>query len=365
MDILNNKNKSLSKILGVLLIVYINYLSCFQSALDKGPIKIMSSGDSVGPYGELARPPMNFDAGYLAGFCLRRNSADSTSSLPGSSAIDSEEYKFTEKSHSAQVLTGLNRLRMSQQFCDITLAAGGQEFKGHKIVLASFSPYFHAMFTGNLAESMQDTVTIGDVEASVMEQLINYAYTSEILINRQNVQALLSASNLLEILPVKEACSQYLEQNMDETNSIGIHCFAEAHSCTELQQKSKKFILKHFPSVSLQEEYLQLTKDKLIEFLQDEELNIDSEEQVFQSAVRWLDFNTEERTDDFEKVLKHVRLPLISPYYLFDVVEKQEVVSRSEKCRVLVDEAKTYQLLRDRRSELQSTRTRLRKSLGK
>ncbi|XP_045214051.2 kelch-like protein 3 [Mercenaria mercenaria] len=323
----------------------------------------MSSGDHVGPCLEHARPPMNFDAGYLAGFCARRNSADSTSSLPGSSAID-EEYKFTEISHAAQVLTGLNHLRISQQFCDMTLAAGGQEFRCHKIVLASFSPYFHAMFTGNLAESTQDTVTINDVEASVMELLINYAYTSEILINRQNVQALLSASNLLEILPVKEACGQYLEQNMDETNSIGIHCFAEAHACIELQQKSKKFILKHFTSVCLQEEYLQLTKDKLIEFLQDEELNIDSEEQVFQSAVRWLDFNTEGRTDDFEKVLEHVRLPLISPYYLYDVVEKQEVISRSDKCKVLVDEAKTYQLLRDRHSELQSTRTQLRKSLG-
>ncbi|XP_060581169.1 kelch-like protein 3 [Ruditapes philippinarum] len=322
----------------------------------------MSSGDHAGPCIEHTRPPMNFDAGYLAGFCLRRNSADSTSSIQDS-ATD-EEFKFHEISHASQVLTGLNHLRVSNQFCDMTLAAGGQEFKCHKIVLASFSPYFNAMFTGNLAESTQDMVTINDVDASVMELLINYAYTSEILINRQNVQALLSASNLLEILPVKEACGQYLEHNMDETNSIGIHCFAEAHACIELQQTSKKYILRHFKSVCLQEEYLQLTKDKLIEFLQDEELNIDSEEQVYQSAVRWLDFDTEGRKNDFDKVLEHIRLPLISPYYLFDVVEKQEVISQSEKCKVLVDEAKTYQLLRDRHSELQSTRTQLRKSLG-
>ena len=82
------------------------------------------------------------------------------------------------------------------------------------------------------------------------------------MINRQNVQALLSASNLLEILPVKEACCQYLEQNMDEANSIGIHCFAETHACGDLQQKSKRYILDHFTAVSLQEEYLQLTVEK-------------------------------------------------------------------------------------------------------
>ncbi|KAL4239391.1 hypothetical protein ACF0H5_000208 [Mactra antiquata] len=307
-------------------------------------------------------PPTNFDACFLD-FLKRRISSDGSSMTPSNSMAD-EEFKFTETTHATRVLTGLNHLRVSDLFCDITLAAGGQEFKCHKIVLASFSPYFHAMFTGNLAESTQDVVTINDVEGSVMELLINYAYTSDILINRQNVQALLSAANLLEILPVKEACGEYLEQNMDEANCIGIHCFAETHACTELQKKSKTFILKNFPSVSLQEEYLQLTKDKLIEFIQDEELNAETEEQVYKAVVRWLDYDTEGRKQDFERVLEHVRLPLMSPYFLYDIVEKQEVISQSEKCKALVDEAKTYQLLKDRHSELQNKRTQLRKSLG-
>ena len=74
----------------------------------------------------------------------------------------------------AQVLTGLNHLRVNGHFCDVTLCVGGQEFFCHKIVLASFSSYFHAMFTGNLAESSQDRVTLTDIEAPVMELLVNY-----------------------------------------------------------------------------------------------------------------------------------------------------------------------------------------------
>ena len=301
--------------------------------------------------------PINFLA-------TRHSSSDSSASIPGSTLIE-EEYKFVEVSHPAQILTGLHHLKQSQQFCDVTICAGGQEFSCHRIVLASFSPYFNAMFTGNLAESTQSKVTINDVDGPIMEMLINYAYTSEIQINRQNVQSLLSASNLLEILPVKEACGQYLDQNMDETNAIGIHCFAEAHACTELQQKSKSYIIQNFLAVSLQEEFLLLQAEKLQEFLMDDELNIDSEEQVFQSAVRWLDYNIEGRKTQFENVLEHVRLPLTSPYYLYDVVEKHEVISRSEKCKHLVDEAKTYLLLHDRHAELQTPRTQMRKSLGK
>ena len=91
---------------------------------------------------------------------------------------------------------------------------------------------------------------------------------------------------------------------------------------------------------------------------------VDSEEQVFHSAMRWLDYNSESRKPDFDKVLVNIRLPLMTPYFLFDTVEKQDVVRGSPKCRALVDEAKTYLLLEDRRPELQTPRTQLRKSSG-
>ena len=58
------------------------------------------------------------------------------------------------------------------------------------------------------------------------------------------LQSLLSASNLLEISPVRTACCNFLENHIDETNAIGIHCFAEAHTCTQLASKAKSFILK-------------------------------------------------------------------------------------------------------------------------
>ena len=324
---------------------------------------VMDAGDNHGYGQQLAGLPVNFYSSGLATCRTRRPSSDSTASVQGSTIFE-EEYNFVEISHPAQVLTGLNHLRLNRHFCDVTLCVGGQEFSCHKIVLASFSSYFNAMFTGNLAESAQDRVTLNDIEANVMELLVNYAYTSEIIINRQNVQALLSASNLLEILPVKEACCSYLEQNMDETNCIGIHCFAEAHACTDLQKKSKQYILEHFIPVSLQEEYLQLTMDKLTEFLKDDELCVSSEEQAFHSAMRWLDYSTDTRKVNFDKVLEHIRLPLMTPYFLFDTVEKQEVIKDSLRCRALLDEAKTYLLLEDRRPELQTIRTQLRKSSG-
>ena len=58
----------------------------------------------------------------------------------------------------SQVLTGLRDLREDKQFCDITIKCESQEFLCHKLVLSSFSPYFKAMFSTDMAESNQEKV---------------------------------------------------------------------------------------------------------------------------------------------------------------------------------------------------------------
>ncbi len=43
--------------------------------------------------------------------------------------------------------------------------------------------------------------------------------------------------------------------------------------------------------------------------------------QVFLAVIRWLESSRESRETEFHRVLAHVRLPLISPYFLHDFVE--------------------------------------------
>ena len=331
-----------------------------DEAVHEAPDQVGSSSTPFCP-----GPPVNF--GYLGNpglFMGRRSSLDSSViSINGSSNIE-EDYKYIEISHPAQLLSGLQSLRLKEKFCDVTLCAEGREFPCHRCVLASFSPYFCAMFGGNLAESQQNVITINGIEAVMLEMLINYAYTSEITISRQNVQSLLSASNLLEIISVKNACCHYLEQNMDEINCVGIHCFAEVHACDDLQQKSKDYILQNFNSVSQQEEFVGLTQSKLTEILTDDELVVESEEIVYESVIRWLDHNVDSRRSDFSRVLECVRLPLINPYYIHDYVEKHDVIKSCDQCRKLVEEAKNFHLLPDRRTEFFNSRARVRKSTG-
>lgn len=64
----------------------------------------------------------------------------------------------TSEKHPKLVLEAVNGLRKRRELCDVVLVVGQKKIFGHRIVLSACCPYFHAMFTGELAESRQTEV---------------------------------------------------------------------------------------------------------------------------------------------------------------------------------------------------------------
>jgi len=76
------------------------------------------------------------------------------------------------------------------EFCDIKLETDdGTVVLGHKVVLVSASPYFRAMFT-SFEESNKDHIVIKELDSTILQFLINYIYTGEIIVNEEHVQVL-------------------------------------------------------------------------------------------------------------------------------------------------------------------------------
>lgn len=125
------------------------------------------------------------------------------------------------------------------------LIADGVEIPAHKMVLASCSPYFYAMFTG-FEESRQDRITLQGVEHQALNLLVEYVYTSLVNVCEENVQSLLTASNLLQLTDVRDACCDYLQSQLDPSNCLGIRDFADMHGCVDLFNYADTYIEQHF-----------------------------------------------------------------------------------------------------------------------
>ena len=66
----------------------------------------------------------------------------------------------------------MNYLRRTNELCDVFLNVGNSKIPAHKIILSASSPYFRAMFTGEIVESKQTDITIRDVDEQGMGMIV-------------------------------------------------------------------------------------------------------------------------------------------------------------------------------------------------
>ncbi|XP_022820736.1 kelch-like protein diablo isoform X3 [Spodoptera litura] len=280
---------------------------------------------------------------------------------PGGAGGGGARLSHTSEKHPRAILGELSALRRHRELCDVVLNVANRKLFAHRVILSACSPYFRAMFTGELAESRATEVTIRDVDEQAMEQLVEFCYTAHIVVEESNVQALLPAACLLQLQEIQDVCCEFLKRQLDCSNCLGIRAFADTHSCRELLRIADKFTQQNFPEVMESEEFLLLPAAQLIDIVSSDELNVRSEEQTFQAVMSWVKYNVAERRQHLAQVLQHVRLPLLSPKFLVGTVSSELLIRSDDACRDLLDEAKNYLLLPQERPLMQGPRTRPRK----
>ncbi|XP_050406648.1 kelch-like protein 18 [Patella vulgata] len=249
-------------------------------------------------------------------------------------------------------------IRRQGKLCDVTLKVEDQRFSAHRIVLAASIPYFNAMFTNDMVESKKDEICMQGIEPSALESLVNFAYDGRLQIEANNVQSLLIAASFLHLQCVKEACCNFLKDRLHPQNCLGVRSFADQYMCTNLVEAANKYLQNNYKQVSLTEEFMNLTKTEFLDIVSRDELNVSNEEQVFESALDWVKKDLKERKEHFPEVLVRLRLPLLTPQYLTDRVATEELVKSCLKCRDLLDEARDYHLMPERRPLLQTFKTK-------
>ncbi|XP_076877444.1 kelch-like protein 3 [Brachyhypopomus gauderio] len=261
--------------------------------------------------------------------------------------------------HMWKAFSLMNDLRSRKILCDVLLVAGEVEVPAHKVVLASCSPYFCAMFTGEMSESKAPCVEIKEVDGQTLRKLVDYIYTAEIEVTEDNVQVLLPAAGLLQLMDVRRTCCQFLHTQLHPTNCLGIRAFADLHTCTDLLNQANAYAEQHFSEVMLGEEFLGLSLQQVCSLISSDKLTVSTEEQVFEAMVAWIKHDETARLEHMPKLMEHVRLPLLSRDYLVQIVEEEALIKNNNTCKDFLIEAMKYHLLpADQRHLMKTDRTR-------
>ncbi|XP_030064772.1 kelch-like protein 23 [Microcaecilia unicolor] len=246
-------------------------------------------------------------------------------------------YVFSDSIHHLDFLDAFRTFYLGGLFTDITLqCSSGRVFHCHKAALAACSHYFKVMFTADMKEKSKTRIKLSGIDHSVLEALINYTYTSEIKITQRNVQSLLQAADLLQFVSVKKACEQFLVRHLDVDNCLGMHSFAEFHVCSELEKEARRIICSRFEEVWRQEEFLEISTEKLLYILSRENLNVCKEEEAMDAVIKWTAHEVGKRIEYIYDLLRCITVEF-DEAYLRSAFELQKRYLLSEnKIRSLV-----------------------------
>uniref|UniRef100_A0A452T5T3 Kelch like family member 17 n=1 Tax=Ursus maritimus TaxID=29073 RepID=A0A452T5T3_URSMA len=103
---------------------------------------------------------------------------------------------------------------------------------------------------------------------------------------------------------------------------------------------------------------------QVLELVSSDSLNVPSEEDVYRAVLSWVKHDVDARRQHVPRLMKCVRLPLLSRDFLLGHVDAESLVRHHPDCKDLLIEALKFHLLPEQRGVLGTSRTRPRRCEG-
>ncbi|XP_033854859.2 zinc finger and BTB domain-containing protein 47-like [Acipenser ruthenus] len=117
--------------------------------------------------------------------------------------------------HFTCLMDRLNEQRLFQpDLCDVDIVLVRQKntFPAHKGVLAAYSQFFHSLFTQN-KQLQRVELSLEALTSQGLQQILNFIYTSKLLVNACNVQDVLNAAAVFQMSDIATSCQELINSH--------------------------------------------------------------------------------------------------------------------------------------------------------
>lgn len=228
---------------------------------------------------------------------------------------------------------GLYDLLENDKLVDCKLKIKDKEFPCHRLVLCACSSYFRAIFLSDLDESKKREIVLEDVEPGVMGLILKYLYTSKINVTEQNVQDIFAVANMYQIPSIFTVCVSFLQKRLSLSNCLAIFRLGLMLDCPRLAVSARNYACERFQLISRDEEFFQLLPSEVAAILASDNLNVETEEVVFDALMNWVSRDLENREKELPGLIDCVRLRLVTEDFLKEKVEANKLVSSNPELK--------------------------------
>ena len=151
--------------------------------------------------------------------------------------------------NSEDLLQKREELFVSMDLSDVIFNVSGRQFTAHKIILATKSPVFKAMFHhSSNKEVLSGQVKVEDIEPDVFQEILLFIYTGRTQLTAMNKMApgILAAADKYLLQDLKTRFETHLIRQMSAENCLELLCLATHHPAEHLKKYANEY-LRRFP----------------------------------------------------------------------------------------------------------------------
>ena len=105
----------------------------------------------------------------------------------------------------------------------------GREFKAHRRVLSEASPFFEKLFNSDMKESNKGVVRLEMLTELGMRDVLEFIYAGSVQMSvANNARELIAMADYLDLPHLKTLAEGFLLNNLNASNVISSHYFAES-----------------------------------------------------------------------------------------------------------------------------------------
>ncbi|XP_037938551.1 BTB/POZ domain-containing protein 17 [Teleopsis dalmanni] len=239
--------------------------------------------------------------------------------------------------NSQSVLEKIANLYAEQLMSDIILVVGTEQYPAHRVILCASSEVFQVMLMNPEWNECRKRV-IELVEepccTAVFPQFLKYLYVGQIKITLQTVMPMLALADKYNVKDLVELCVDYMMKHIAKAATQGYlvswlqYTIAFSPSHVDLTESLKRFLKWNLEIVSESKDFVELDLSIMVLLLQQNDVVVISEYQLFKILQSWLlhrrellenddTLTLEEKDSCFQSLIEqtviHIRFAMMSP----------------------------------------------------
>lgn len=176
-------------------------------------------------------------------------------------------FLYEENTWPESLLIQLDVLRQEGLLCDLTVLVDGTEFRCHRTVLAATCPYFQALFRHDILARTKAELRLDGVSVIGFQLILNFIYTSKLIITSETVIDLLEAADFLQYRDIVRMCCDVLLQHISDENALSLNQLAVAHLCQPLAEATHDYILSNMFRIAQTKDFVFLSPEVMKDFM--------------------------------------------------------------------------------------------------